>query len=382
MAVVESTRTVAEILDRVLDGERLADADALTLLRSRDLVAIGAAANEIRNRKANPGEVTFIIDRNINYSNICSTDCNFCAFYRKPGDTREGYVLPKQVIFAKIEETVRLGGTGALMQGGHNPDLKIEWYEDLFRSIKERYPDFHLHALSPPEIMHISRRSQLDIPTVLSRLRDAGLGSLPGGGGEILVDRVRSILAPKKTKSDEWLEVMRQAHRQGMSTSATMMYGHVETLEERVEHMRRLRDLQDEVPGFRAFISWTFQPDNTELGKTVKETPTSFEYLLVQAVSRLYFDNVPHIQSSWVTQGMKIGQVALHFGADDLGSVMLEENVVSSAGTTYRATAEDFCRVIRNAGYKPVQRDTFYRVVDSDPEATVRAAALAEEPAL
>ena len=381
MAVVESSRTVAEILDRVLAGERLSDADALALMRSRDLVAVGAAADEIRNRKANPGEVTFIIDRNINYSNICSTDCNFCAFYRKPGDEREGYVLPKRVIFAKIEETIALGGTGALMQGGHNPDLAIEWYEDLFRSIKERYPEFHLHALSPPEIMHISRRSHLDIPTVLSRLRDAGLGSLPGGGGEILVDRVRAILAPKKTKSDEWLEVMRQAHRQGMSTSATMMYGHVETLEERVEHMRRLRDLQDEVPGFRAFISWTFQPDNTELGKTVKVTPTSFEYLLVQAVSRLYFDNVPHIQSSWVTQGMKIGQVALHFGADDLGSVMLEENVVSSAGTTYRATAEDFCRVIRNAGYKPVQRDTFYRVVDPDPEATVRAAALAAEPA-
>ncbi len=378
MAVIDSTRTVNEILAGVLDGERLSDTDALALMRTRDLVAIGAAANEIRNRKAAPGEVTYIIDRNINYSNICSTDCNFCAFYRKPGDTREGYVLPKQIIFAKIEETIALGGTGALMQGGHNPDLDIEWYEDMFRSIKERYPEFHLHALSPPEIMHISRRSHLDIPTTLSRLRDAGLGSLPGGGGEILVDRVRKILAPKKTKSDEWLEVMRQAHRQGMSTSATMMYGHVETLAERVEHMRRLRDLQDEVPGFRAFISWTFQPDNTELGKTVHETPTSFEYLLVQAISRLYFDNIPHIQSSWVTQGMKIGQVALHFGADDLGSVMLEENVVSSAGTTYRASKEDFCRIIRNAGYQPVQRDTFYRVVDDNPEASLRPAEIVE----
>lgn len=369
MAVVDSTRTVAEILDRVLGGERLSDEDALALMRSRDLVAIGQAAHEVRNRKADPGAVTFIVDRNINYSNICVTDCNFCAFYRQPGDAREGYTLPKPVIYRKIEETIAIGGTGALMQGGHNPDLAIEWYEDLFRSIKERYPDFHLHALSPPEIMHISRRSRLPIDVTLSRLRDAGLGSLPGGGGEILVDRVRRILAPKKTKSDEWLEVMRQAHRQGMSTSATMMYGHVETLEERIEHMRRLRDLQDEAPGFRAFISWTFQPDNTRLGQEVRETPTSYEYLLVQAISRLYFDNIPHIQSSWVTQGMKIGQVALHFGADDLGSVMLEENVVSSAGTTYRASKEDFCRIIRNAGYRPVQRDTFYRVVDEAPDA-------------
>ena len=231
-----------------------------------------------------------------------------------------------------------------------------------------------MHALSPPEVTYIARRADLSLADTISRLRDAGLDSIPGGGGEVLVDRVRKILAPKKTKSDEWLEVMRQAHRQGMTTSATMMYGHVETLEERVEHFRRIRELQDEVPGFRAFISWTFQPDNTELGKTVNQTPTSFEYLLVQAVSRLYFDNIPHIQSSWVTQGMKIGQIALHFGADDLGSVMLEENVVSSAGTTYRATSEDFCRIIRNAGYKPIQRDTYYRVVNDDPEASLRKA--------
>jgi cyclic dehypoxanthinyl futalosine synthase len=224
----------------------------------------------------------------------------------------------------------------------------------------------HLHALSPPEIQYISRRSKLPVPTVLSRLRDAGLDSLPGGGGEILVDRVRHIIAPKKTKSDDWIGVMRHAHRLGMSTSATMMYGHVETVAERVEHLRRVRDLQDEAPGFRAFISWTFQPDNTRLGAQVTETPTSFDYLLTQAVSRIYLDNVDHIQSSWVTQGMKIGQVALHFGADDLGSVMLEENVVSAAGTTYRATVEDFCRTIRAAGYRPVQRDTLYRRVRDD----------------
>jgi cyclic dehypoxanthinyl futalosine synthase len=363
MSVALKTRTVSDVLARALDGERISDEDALTLLESKDLVAVGQVANEIRNRKAPAGEVTFIVDRNINYTNICVTDCNFCAFYRKPGDTREGYVLPKPIIFKKIEEVIAAGGTGVLMQGGHNPDLPIEWYEDLFRSIKERYPTFHLHALSPPEVQYVSRRSRLPVATVLSRLRDAGLDSLPGGGGEILVDRVRRILAPKKTKSSEWIGVMREAHRLGMSTSATMMYGHVETLAERVEHMRRIRDLQDEVPGFRAFISWTFQPDNTRLGATVHETPTSFEYLLVQAVSRIYLDNAPHIQSSWVTQGMKIGQVALRFGADDLGSIMFEENVVSAAGTTHRAGVEDFCRTIRAAGYRPVQRDTYYRRV-------------------
>ena len=299
-----------------------------------------------------PDEVTFIVDRNINYTNVCVTDCDFCAFYRRPGDRREGYVLPRPVIFKKIEETLAIGGTALLMQGGHHPDLGIDWYEDLFRSIKERYP-IHLHALSPPEIQHISRRSKLPVPEVLSRLRDAGLDSLPGGGGEILVDRVRRIIAPKKTKTDEWLDVMRQAHRLGMSTTATMMYGHVETVAERVEHMRRIRELQDEHHGFRAFISWTFQPDDTRLGGLVGETPTSFDYLLTQAVSRIYLDNVDHIQSSWVTQGLKIGQVALHFGADDLGSIMIEENVVSAAGTTYRATTEDFCRLIRGAGKRP-----------------------------
>ena len=363
MAVATKPLTVHDILEKALQGERITDDECLALLGSRDLLAIGAAANEIRNRKANPDEVTFIVDRNINYSNICVTDCDFCAFYRRPGDEKEGYVLPKPVIFKKIEETLEVGGTGVLMQGGHNPDLGIEWYEDLFRSVKERYPTCHMHALSPPEIQHISRRSRLSVATTLSRLRDAGLDSLPGGGGEILVDRVRKIIAPKKTKSDEWLGVMREAHRLGMSTSATMMYGHVDTVEDRVEHMRRLRDLQDEVAGFRAFISWTFQPDNTRLGRKITETPTSFDYLLTQAVSRLYLDNIPHIQSSWVTQGTKIGQVALQFGADDLGSIMIEENVVSSAGTTYTASVEDFCRLIRNAGYRPVQRDTYYRRV-------------------
>ncbi|HVM17616.1 MAG TPA: cyclic dehypoxanthinyl futalosine synthase [Gaiellaceae bacterium] len=355
---------VREVLDRALDGERIGEDDALALLRSRDLVAVGKVANEIRNRKADPGRITFIIDRNLNYTNVCYTDCDFCAFYRRPGDRREGYLLPKPVIFKKIEETLALGGTGLLMQGGHHPDLGIDYYEDLFSSIKARYP-VHLHALSPSEVQHVARRSKLTTWETLSRLRDAGLDSIPGGGAEILVDRVREIIAPKKTKSAEWLGIMREAQRLGMSTTATMMYGHVETLEERVEHMRLIRELQDETRGFRAFISWTFQDDGNRLGALVppETMPTSFDYLLTQAVSRIYLDNVPHIQSSWVTQGMKVGQVALGFGADDMGSVMIEENVVSAAGTTYRTSAEELAHLIRSLGKTPVQRDTLYRDV-------------------
>jgi cyclic dehypoxanthinyl futalosine synthase len=352
------------VLEKALDGERITPEEAVALLESRDLVAVGRAANELRARRTDPNRITFIIDRNLNYTNVCVTDCDFCAFYRSPGDRAEGYLLPKPIIFKKIQETLDLGGTGVLMQGGHHPDLDIGYYEDLFRSIKERYK-IHLHALSPPEVQHIARRSKLSVPDALTRLRDAGLDSIPGGGGEILVDRVREIIAPKKTKSAEWLGVMRHAHRLGMSTTATMMYGHVETVPERVEHMRLIRELQDETRGFRAFISWTFQNDGNRLGDLVpRETmPTSFDYLLTQAVSRIFLDNVDHIQSSWVTQGMKIGQVALEFGADDLGSIMIEENVVSAAGTTYRASAEDFVRTIKGIGKTAVQRDTLYRDV-------------------
>src|SRR5207245_2531104 len=338
---------------------RITDDEAVDQLQSRDIVAIGRAAHELRNRKADPTRITFIVDRNLNYTNICYTDCDFCAFYRSPGDTREGYLLPKPIIFKKIEETLARGGTGLLVQGGHHPDLGIDYYEDLFSSIKARYP-IHLHALSPPEVQHIARRSKLTIPQTLSRLRDAGLDSLPGGGGEILVDRVREIISPKKTKSDEWLNVMRHAHRLGMSTTATMMYGHVEEIEDRVEHMRRIRELQDETRGFRAFISWTFQNDGNRLADKVprERMPTSFDYLLTQAVSRIYLDNVDHIQSSWVTQGLKIGQVALGFGADDMGSVMIEENVVSAAGTTHRTSTEELVHLIKAIGKTPVQRDT------------------------
>ena len=343
---------ITEILDKALAGERISDAEALELLESKDLVAVGKAADQLRARRTDPDRITFIIDRNVNYTNVCVTDCDFCAFYRRPGDRAEGYLLPKTVIYKKVEETLAIGGTGVLMQGGHHPDLGIEYYEDLFRSLKERYP-VHLHALSPPEVQHIARRSKLSIPATLTRLRDAGLDSIPGGGAEILVDRVRDVIAPKKTRTADWLNVMRHAHRLGMSTTATMMYGHVETLAERIEHMRRIRELQDETHGFRAFISWTFQPEGTRLAPLVEHHPTSFEYLLTQAVSRIYLDNVDHIQSSWVTQGMKIGQVALEFGADDLGSVMIEENVVSAAGTTHRASTDDFIRAIKALGKTP-----------------------------
>ena len=355
---------VHEILDKALSGERIDDAEALALLESRDLVAVGRAADRLRARRTDARRITFIIDRNLNYTNICYTDCDFCAFYRRPGNRTEGYLLPKPVIFKKIEETLAIGGTGLLMQGGHHPDLGVEYYEDLFRSIKARYP-IHLHALSPSEIQHAARRSKLTIWEALSRLRDAGLDSIPGGGAEILVDRVRDVISPKKTTTSEWLEVMRHAHRLGMSTTATMMYGHVETLAERVEHMRRIRELQDETRGFRAFISWTFQRDGNRLSAEVPDDrmPTSFDYLLTQAVSRIYLDNVDHIQSSWVTQGMKIGQVALGFGADDMGSVMIEENVVSAAGTTHRTSTEELVHLIKALGKTPVQRDTLYRDV-------------------
>ena len=358
--MTEATPTgTGEILAMALDGERITDRDALTLLESRDLLAIGRVAHELRGRRADPGRITFIVDRNINYTNVCVTDCDFCAFYRRPGDRREGY-LPAPVIF-KNRGDLALGGTcaDAGITGSRDRLLR-----GSLRSIKARYP-IHLHALSPPEIQHIARRSKLSIPDALTRLRDAGLDSIPGGGGEILVDRVRDLIAPKKTKSSEWLNVMRHAHRLGMSTTATMMYGHVETVSERVEHMSRIRELQDETRGFRAFISWTFQDDGNRLGAKVSRDamPTSFDYLLTQAVSRIYLDNVDHIQSSWVTQGMKIGQVALEFGADDLGSIMIEENVVSAAGTTYRASTDDFVRTIKGLGKTPVQRDTLYRDV-------------------
>lgn len=368
-------RDVDDVLHRALDGQRIDEVDALALLQTSRLVDVGQVAHALRLERTSSDEITFIVDRNINYTNYCLTDCGFCAFYRRPGDSAGGgYVHDTATIIEKVRETIELGGTAALLQGGHNPDLGIEWYEELFGAIKQAHPTFHLHALSPPEVQHVARRSKLSIGDTLARLRDAGMDSLPGGGGEVLVDRVRRVMAPKKTKTADWLGVMRTAQRMGMSTTASMMYGHVELLAERVLHLRGIRELQDETGGFRSFTSWTFQPGGTPLARVLEAgaapyqrhlppRPTPFTYLLTQAVGRIYLDNLDNVQSSWVTQGLKVGQAALFFGANDMGSIMIEENVVSSAGTTYRASTEDFVHAIGAAGFRPVQRDTLYRTV-------------------
>lgn len=352
---------VADVLERAAAGERISDDDALALLASRDLVAVGEAARAARERTSDPEVVTFVIDRNVNYTNFCVTDCDFCAFYRRPMDP-EGYVLPKSVIFRKIEETLDLGGTALLLQGGHHPNLRIEWYEDLFADITSRYP-IHLHALSPSEVLHIAKVSKLSLDETLARLRAAGHASLPGGGAEILVDRVRRVIAPRKTTTDEWLDVMRAAHRAGMSTSATMMYGTVDTWEDRVEHLRRLREVQDETGGFRAFVCWSYQPGGGSARGDDHARTTAADYLMMLAVSRLYLDNFPHFQSSWVTQGLRVGQLALEFGCDDMGSIMIEENVVRAAGTAFRLDTERMVRAIEATGRRAVQRDTLYRTV-------------------
>jgi cyclic dehypoxanthinyl futalosine synthase len=352
---------ITSILDRAAGGGRIDDEEALALLESRDLVAVGEAADAVRRRAGGADEVTFSIDRNVNYTNFCVTDCDFCAFFRLPRDP-EGYVLPKRVIFRKIEETLDLGGTALLLQGGHHPGLRIDWYEDLFTDIKSRYP-IHLHALSPSEIMHIAQFSRLSLDETLARLRAAGHDSVPGGGAEILVDRVRQVIAPKKTTSDEWLDVMRAAQVAGMSTTATMMYGTVDTLAERVEHLRRLRDLQDETGGFRAFVCWSYQSGGGSRRGDDHQHTTAADYLMMLAVSRLYLDNFPHFQSSWVTQGLRIGQLALEFGCDDMGSIMIEENVVRAAGTAFRLDTERMVAAIEATGRRAVQRDTLYRVV-------------------
>ncbi len=354
-------RAYTDALTRANDGERISDGDALALLASGDLLSVGAAAQRARARTTNNDEVTFIVDRNVNYTNFCVTDCDFCAFYRHPKDP-EGYVLPKSVIFRKIEETLDLGGTALLLQGGHHPGLRIDWYEDLFREIKARYP-IHLHALSPSEVLHIALYSKLDLAETIERLRAAGLDSIPGGGAEILVDRVRDIIAPRKTTTDEWLGVMRAAHLQGLSTSATMMYGTVDTPEERVEHLRRLRELQDEVPGFRAFVCWSYQSGGGSVRGDDHMGTTAADYLMMLAVSRLYLDNFDHFQSSWVTQGLRIGQLALEFGCDDMGSIMIEENVVRAAGTAFRLDTERMVSAIEATGRRAVQRDTAYRTI-------------------
>jgi cyclic dehypoxanthinyl futalosine synthase len=361
-----STRPIQTILDKAIAGERLLPEEGLALLESHDLTAIGAAANEVTKRLHPEPYRTFNIDRNINYTNACTAVCDFCAFYRPPKHD-EVYVLTREELYAKIEETIALGGDQILMQGGLHPKLSLEWYEELLRDLRQRYPTVNIHGFSPPEIHHFTKLFKLPLKTVLERLKAAGLGSLPGGGGEILVDRVRKEITRGKVLTDDWLNVHRVWHELGGKSTATMMFGHIETLAERIEHMERVRQLQDETGGLTAFISWTFQPDNTNMAHI--PPAGAFEYLKTQAISRLYLDNVPNIQSSWVTQGEKIGGLALLFGANDMGSLMIEENVVAEAGTVYHLTLETIKRLIIDAGYTPRQRNVFYQLIDHRPVA-------------
>ncbi len=349
------------ILRRAVDGRRVTFDEGVALFREAGLLDLGRAADVIC-RKLHPEPFrTYNIDRNINYTNVCTAVCDFCAFYRKVDDA-EAYVLDRDVLLEKIRETVALGGDQILMQGGLHPHLKLEWYEDLLREIKSEFPKVNIHGFSAPELHHFTKVAKLPIRTVLERLKDAGLGSLPGGGAEVLVDRVRKEITRGKVLTDDWLNVHRVWHELGGRSTATLMFGHIETIEERIEHLERVRRLQDETGGFTAFISWTFQPDHTDMA----EVPAAgaFEYLKTQAITRIYLDNVPNIQSSWVTQGAKIGQLGLFFGANDMGSLMIEENVVSSAGTVHHLTLEEIKRCIREAGYVPRQRNVFYEYID------------------
>ena len=339
---------------------RLTRESALELYATAPTATLGRMADDARRAKHPEGVVTYIIDRNVNYTNVCVAKCKFCAFYRDVGST-EGYALGFDEIYRKIDETIALGGGQLLLQGGHNPDIPLAWYEDLFRGVKQRFPDFRLHALSPPEVIHISRLSRLPVPEVIDRLIAAGLDSIPGGGAEILVDRVRRILhCDNKATADEWLDVMRHAHRAGLRTTATMMYGTVETPEERLEHLFRLRELQDETGGFTAFITWSFQPQHTELGGV---EASGIEYLRTLAIARLVLDNFDNLQASWVTQGGKVGQLSLAYGANDMGSVMIEENVVRAAGAEYCMDEFEVVRNIESAGFTARRRNMHYEIL-------------------
>ncbi len=362
---------IQPILDRVLAGERMSAEECTTLLESHDIARMGVAADEIRARRHPDDVVTYIIDRNINYTNVCNVVCTFCAFYRRPG-APDTYVRSFEEICEKIDETIELGGTGVLMQGGLHPDFGIEWYEDLLLRLREKYPGFQLHCFSPPEIHNLHLISKLDYETIMARLKAAGLYSLPGGGAEILDDEVRKRVATKCT-TNEWLDVMRAVHRVGLRSTATMMFGIGDRIEHRVRHLQRIRDLQDETGGFTAFIPWTFQRENTALGRKIKDEPTGVDYLKMLAVSRLFLDNIENFQSSWLTQGLRLGQVALRFGANDMGSIMIEENVVSAAGANNRADEKMLQFLIREAGFVPQQRDILYKHVIRDNPVQVQS---------
>jgi len=368
---------IHDLLDKAVAGERLDPAEGLRLLESNDLSALGRAADEITRRLHPEPFRTYNIDRNINYTNICTAVCDFCAFYRSPKSS-EGYVLERNVLLEKIQETIELGGDQILLQGGLHPEFKLEWYEELLQDIKQHFPQVNIHGFSPPEIHHFTKIAKLPLKEVLERLKAAGLGSLPGGGAEILVDRVRNEITRGKVNSDDWLNVCRVWHRLGGRGSATMMFGHVETLAERIEHLDRLRQLQDETGGFSAFICWTFQSEHTEMADV--PTAGSYEYLKTLAVSRLYLDNFANLQSSWVTQGLKIGQMALLNGANDMGSLMIEENVVAEAGTVYHLTLDQIRSAIADLGYQPRQRNVFYELIDEQANSVVPQSRQNEHP--
>ena len=350
-----------EISKKVLGGERISDNDFLALYNKGDIYQLGFLANAVRKKKHPEPIVTYVVDRNINYTDICVSACKFCAFFKAPED-KDGYLLSKKELAEKIQETQDLGGTQILLQGGLHPDLSLEYYEDMLRFMKKT--GIHIHGFSPPEIYHFAEISKSSIAEVISRLIKAGLGSIPGGGAEILNNRVRESTAPRKCSADQWIEVMEEAHNQGLRTSATMMFGHIETTEERLEHLRRLRDLQDRTKGFTAFIPWPFQPDHTALNEQQPiEKTTGFAYLRMLALSRIYLDNFDNIQASWVTQGPKIAQISLSFGANDFGSTMIEENVVAAAGISFRLSEAEINRLVKDAGFEPRQRLMDYSLV-------------------
>ena len=351
---------------KIVEGERITEGEAKEIY-DWPLAKLGEMAHARRNRaKVNDYDgrgkevVTYMVDRNINYTNVCDVYCKFCAFYRTEKDG-DHYVLSQGQIDQKIDELVAVGGNQILLQGGHHPKLGLEWYLDLLRHLRAKYPQINVHGFSPPEFNHFAEVFGMPLEKVIETFREAGLGSIPGGGAEILVDRVRQRIAPRKCNTEAWLRVMEIAHGMGMRSSATMLFGHVETVEDRIEHLRRLRDLQDRTRGFTAFICWTFQPENTVLKA---EKTGSHEYLRMQALARIFLDNIPNVQSSWVTQGPAMGQVALQFGANDFGSLMMEENVVSSAGTSFRLNLDEMKRLIREAGYEPRQRNNEYQLIE------------------
>lgn len=353
--------TTDRILDKAAEGERLTEEEGLHLLTDAPLLELAAVAHARRLQRHPDGVVTFVVDRNINYTNVCVSGCKFCAFYKDRAETG-GYIIETADLLQKIEETVALGGTQILLQGGMHPDLDLAFHEALLKTIRRAYPEIHIHGFSPPEIAYFSDQAEIPVQECIEKLMAAGLGSIPGGGAEILVNRVREEISPNKCNADRWLSVMETAHDLGLRTTATMMFGHVETPKDIILHLQLLREVQDRTGGFTAFIPWTFQPDHTRIAVS---PATSVEYLRVLALSRLYLDNIDNIQASWVTQADKIAQTALFFGANDMGSTMIEENVVAAAGVSYRLPKEEILRLIRDAGFTPIQRDCFYTPVRS-----------------